>query len=389
MSSVLVILSLLFSTSGVMCAAMALAWLQFGRERHVLFWALSYALLTVQWAVNALALEPGNDRLLVVVDLCMLVSSALLAIGARQRAGLRIYWLRLFMAGGVIALVILGLAGSAVPGAVRGGLASLFAGAMMIAAAVAVWPRQRAFTASERAFFATLLLFALFQVALVSTALMIRLNGETALARYHGLIALALPPLYLAMGIAAILVIAGDLAGQLRALVSYDQLTGILNRRGMEQAAAMAIANAKRQGRRLAVVICDLDSFKVLNDSHGHIAGDAALRAFAGALLAAVRKGDVVGRLGGDEFCVLLVDSSGNAAVEVMERVRTGLVSLTVDRVPDGTVRASFGIAEFMPGDRSLDDLIARADLALYTAKQQGRDRVSLWSEGDAGAVAA
>jgi diguanylate cyclase (GGDEF)-like protein len=377
----LVILSVLFFTSSIMCVAMTLAWLHFGRDKHVLFWAISYGLSVLQWLVNGSALFLGIQPLMTLAGLITLVSSALVAIGARQRAGLPLYWSR-FISVWVVAGLGVILAFSPVGTMqMRGTIAPGFAGAMMFTAAFAVWSKRRAMTAPETAFFVMLLIFGSFQMLLLSTGFMLEPNRTDAnLATYRAILGIGLPPIYVAAGVSAVLVVAGDLAKQLGSMVSNDQLTGILNRRGIEQAAVMAIANAERQKRKLATVICDMDSFKTLNDGYGHIAGDAALRTFAKALMLAVRKGDIVGRLGGDEFCVLLVDSSGEAAVEVMERVRASLADISVAKMPPGCVKASFGVTEFMPGDAELDHLIARADEALYQSKQQGRDRVTLWN---------
>lgn len=377
-----VILSVLLSTSGVMWVAMTLAWAHFGRERHVLLWSCSYALSMMQWVAMAGGLATGNVIAGAMVDLLALTSSALAAIGSRQRSGLPPRWSRFAVVTGVAAAgVILAFSpwGSL---QMEGGVGTLIAAGLMAEAARALRRPDRSLTAPEWALFVSLALFAIFLMALAMVAIFLRPDAsDGGMALHRAMLAFGLPPIYLATGVSAVLVIAGDLAAQLRSMVSYDQLTGILNRRGMEQAAAMAIANAKRHKRRLAAAICDVDSFKALNDGYGHIAGDAALRAFAGALLAVVRKGDVVGRLGGDEFCVLLVDSSGEAAMEVMDRVRAELSALEVGKTPAGSIRASFGVAEFLPGDATLDDLIGRADRALYVSKQRGRDCVTLWSE--------
>lgn len=375
-----VILSVLFFTSSIMCVAMTLAWFSFGRDRHVLYWALSYGVSVLQWLLNGAGLLFKSSVLMTLAGLAILASGSLVTIGARQRSGLPVRWGQFIIGWAITGLGVTVAFSPVGTMAMQGSIASAFTGVMMIAAAVAIWPRRRAATPPERAFIVMLIIFALFQATLVSAGIMLRPdNSDANLAIYRSVLGLGLPSIYVATGVAAVLVVAGDLAKQLGSMVSNDQLTGILNRRGVEQAAVMAIANAKRQKRKLAAVICDMDSFKTLNDGYGHIAGDAALRTFAKALLLAVRKGDIVGRLGGDEFCVLLVDSSGEAAVEVMERVRLSLAELSVAKMPSGCVKASFGVAEFMPGDSKLDDLIARADEALYQSKQRGRDRVTLW----------
>ncbi len=380
MNPAVVILSVVFFTSAVMTVAMTLAWLHFGRERYVAMWALSYGLSVVQWIFNAAGVFMNIPPLVGVASLCILGSSALVAIGAWQRSG-RPTPMRWFAAGGLVAA--LGVAFAYGPSGslmLQGAIATGFAGVMMALAALALLPRGRGFTAPEAAFFVLLVIFALFQTGLFSAALALKADGG-GLDVYRAILGLGLPPIYVATGVAAVLVVAGDLAAQLGSMVSYDQLTGIFNRRGTEQAAEKAIANAKRHRRKLAAVICDMDSFKALNDTYGHIAGDSALKAFAGTLQSAVRTGDVVGRLGGDEFCVLLLDSSGEAAAEVMERVRAGLRRLELGPVPEGGVSASFGVSELETGDATLDDLIVRADSALYASKQNGRDRVTVWSE--------
>jgi diguanylate cyclase (GGDEF)-like protein len=372
-----VLLSVLLFTSGIMTIAMTIAWLHFGRQRHVLYWAIAYGLTMMQWVSQAAGVVLGSPFLTAMIDIFALASSSLLAVGARQRARLPIHWMRFLL---VIGATVAGIAYAYSPWgsrAMQDGFATFIVAGMVGAAAVALWSSPRRFTPPEWALFIMGLIFATYLAVLGCVAIACR---PTVIddGLHSMVLGFGLAPIYIATGVAGILVIAGDLAEQLRSMVSYDQLTGILNRRGTEQATAMAIANAKRHRRRLAAVICDLDGFKALNDGYGHIAGDAALRAFAGVLLSAVRKGDIVGRLGGDEFCVVLMDSSGGAAVEVMERVRTDLAALPVDRLPDGCVKASFGITEAQPEDATLDDLIVRADRALYVAKQQGRDQVVL-----------
>jgi len=190
-----------------------------------------------------------------------------------------------------------------------------------------------------------------------------------------------MPTIYVATAVTAVLVVAGDLALELRTQMRHDPLTQVLNRQGLDEAAAQAIAQARRHKRPLALVVCDLDGFKTLNDGHGHMAGDQALRGFARLLVSAVRRGDVVGRMGGDEFGLLLLDTDAAAAAEVMERVRAEVGLLSLPRFPDAALRASFGVAELLSTDQRLEDMFERADAALYTAKKNGKDRISIWRD--------
>ncbi len=159
-------------------------------------------------------------------------------------------------------------------------------------------------------------------------------------------------------------------------LLERDPLTGTLNRRAFDQALEHAHAWLAR-GRCYALVMIDMDRFKQLNDTLGHAAGDAALRQMVQELQPCVREVDRFGRLGGEEFCVLLPDTDIAGAALVAERMR-----MLVDAAPlrwleqDWPLSASFGIAEAERGDESASAVMARADAALYRAKHQGRNVV-------------
>ena len=170
---------------------------------------------------------------------------------------------------------------------------------------------------------------------------------------------------------------------QLRHLASHDPLTGLPNRLLLDDRVAQAIAQANRQGHEFALLVVDLDRFKLINDSLGHRAGDDLLREVAQRLKSAVRAVDTTARLGGDEF-VILVDGPvmraeavaiGRRAIDVM-RPSMRLLGIDVHISP------SIGIA-FYPGDgATVDALLARADAAMYTAKDRGRNNVRCYAEG-------
>jgi diguanylate cyclase (GGDEF)-like protein len=378
MSVASIVLSLLFGTSLVMTIAMAVAWLHFGRQKHVLTWTASYAVSIVQWLANAGAYFLQNSTLYIITSVGLVVSALLLAVGIRQRSG-RPVPLALFGVPAIAAVVATAIAISPTGSqAMQGIIIPAFVGVLMAISAISLWPRGRAFTAPELAFFGILVTFAFGQMALALSAVAIR-GPEEGKELYRAILGLFMPTIYVGTGVAAVLVVAGDLAEKLWRQVSHDPLTGILNRRGLEDAALHAIANAQRHKRALSIVICDLDGFKALNDTHGHIAGDGALRAFAQLLIAAIRRGDVVGRMGGDEFGVLLMDTTAEAAADVMERVRSEVQYLALPQSAGAQLRASFGIAQIEDGDVSLDDLVTRADVALYIAKNAGRNRINIW----------
>jgi diguanylate cyclase (GGDEF)-like protein len=164
---------------------------------------------------------------------------------------------------------------------------------------------------------------------------------------------------------------------ELQRLASTDGLTGVLNRRRWMEQGLSHFQLAQRHGRSLVVVMLDIDFFKRINDTHGHQTGDRALVLFAQALQQLVRQPDLVGRYGGEEFCVLLPMSDAAAARTVDQRLR---VVMTRDVGPTLGFELTFsaGVATLSEGDTGLEQVIARADQALYAAKQGGRKRLEV-----------
>ena len=160
-------------------------------------------------------------------------------------------------------------------------------------------------------------------------------------------------------------------------MASIDPLTGVANRRGVEQFAGRAIRRARAGREALAVLAIDVDEFKRINDSLGHAAGDKVLRAIARACQESLREGDLLGRIGGEEFLVLLPRSAGSHAADIAERLRKRIADLSFREIDPGLrVTISIGVAELTPPDASFADLERRADAALYRAKAEGRNRV-------------
>ena len=167
---------------------------------------------------------------------------------------------------------------------------------------------------------------------------------------------------------------------QLERLSVTDPLTGLGNRRFAEWFLGREIERAHRHGNELSVLLADLDHFKLVNDTHGHAAGDAALR-HVGALLAeGVRKTDVAARWGGEEFLIVLAQVPLAGAIELAERQRATLEASPLT-LPDGRpleLTVSIGVAALAPADAAPADLVSAADRALYQAKDGGRNRVAV-----------
>lgn len=174
------------------------------------------------------------------------------------------------------------------------------------------------------------------------------------------------------------------LRSELATMVLNDTLTGCLNRRGFDHALNQAIVRAMRRQTEIALLAVDIDHFKAINDTVGHLAGDTVLRELAELLRHSSRAGDVVGRVGGEEFVVLLPDADSETAGVVAERIMAAIRRHGF-RTVRGRLRVtvSVGIAcEQVVDAYVAGALRARADEALYVAKRLGRDRVVMWAPG-------
>lgn len=165
----------------------------------------------------------------------------------------------------------------------------------------------------------------------------------------------------------------------LRDQANRDALTGLRNRRYIFEVVERELARARRQAGSVSVVMADIDRFKVINDTWGHLAGDAVLREAARRIKSAIRAYDEVGRYGGEEFLMVLPDCDCPAGGAQAERIRAALGSEPVQVPETGSlsISASFGVSCSLE-DCGADELIRRADAALYTAKRKGRNRVEV-----------
>jgi diguanylate cyclase (GGDEF)-like protein len=168
----------------------------------------------------------------------------------------------------------------------------------------------------------------------------------------------------------------------LAAAARTDAKTGLLNAGAWQREAAVEVTRARAQAPP-AVAIADIDHFKAVNDTYGHLAGDAVLAAVSAAMRDLLRDYDLCGRFGGEEFALLLPRTTAAQALEITERIRQGISQLAIPR--DGTaairVTISIGVAVPSQAHRTLDDLLAAADHALYQAKRSGRDRVVIYAD--------
>ncbi len=162
---------------------------------------------------------------------------------------------------------------------------------------------------------------------------------------------------------------------QVRAAADRDPLTGLANRRYLDRVLAHYLEKLERSGQPLSLIMSDLDHFKQINDTWGHVVGDQALAQFATVLQNQCRPADLIARFGGEEFVVLLPGQTVETAIHIAERLRKSALTATPESLGERKLTASFGVTEAVLGEPA-SQVLSRADRALYRAKSLGRDRV-------------
>lgn len=168
---------------------------------------------------------------------------------------------------------------------------------------------------------------------------------------------------------------------EVQKLSAVDPLTGLYNRRHFNTSAQLEFQRALRYDLPLSAVIMDLDHFKRVNDTYGHAVGDRVLVAVAAACMSGLRSMDLHARYGGEEFCFLLPETPLEGVLNLAERLRAAVAALQFDSDKGRfALTASFGVAERLAGEESIEPLLERSDQALYQAKALGRNRVAVWT---------
>lgn len=356
-----------------------LAWKTIERKPHTLAWALLYVVAACNGVLNALNdLFPNRDLYWVIVNAVSLLTQWLAWEGYRSRAGRKAFNVGIvawFI--GVELLVILftlvmphmGLKMVMIP--YSGGL-------VLLAIAWTVFDSGRRLRSAEIATVILCIIYALVQFSSGTVALM---QGQTLNQQYLDLYLminfLLMPAAFTGMGLFTLLIVVDDLGARLRRQARTDQLTGLKNRRGFGASARYFLRRARRQRRPISLVLCDIDFFKEVNDSHGHLMGDQVLTQFANLLAKQIAEPGVVARVGGEEFAMLLPDQDAASASRIAEAVRQAVESNDFDL--DGKpikVTASFGITGIPVSDERLELSFKQADSALYQAKHAGRNRI-------------
>lgn len=365
----LVVVSLVFA------GACYLGWRLFDRPRHALIWAAAFILAALQYSLNLVReLSPSYELWWIAVNTisCLLVLTS--TVGHRNRLGLDspLPWLAAIVAALLLAQSVFTLWFPRMD--IRVALAPGFA---FLAFAHVAWILQRHGQEprlAQQVAAVVNLLFGLAQGLAAGIALQFGAEATQAQRDLYNLVNFALmPTFFVAMGVTVIFLLATDLATRLRLQAVTDSLTGLSNRRGFMQVSARMFGLARRQRQPLTLVLADLDFFKRINDRYGHSVGDRALVHFARTLDRCLRSEEVAGRIGGEEFAVLLAGEESDACT-LIERLRTAMRSHPLeDNGSRVMLTASFGVAQ-RDNEDQVEALLMRADEALYRAKGAGRN---------------
>ncbi|MEM7762959.1 MAG: GGDEF domain-containing protein [Pseudomonadota bacterium] len=360
------------------------AWRVLLRKPYTFFWHLAFVASTARWGASLISgtlLSAPIKALLIELSALGVIVFASMGHCIRVESS-RV--LRYILACAFASFLVLiwatfvsphdGLREAAVP-------AASFATASFLAFAVYRYRSQG--WSADHAFIAGLVLFGISQLGASIRAYNLGpIADQAALAAQQHIELLTLPIAYIAISTLVLSVFVSDMSDRLKGMAVVDQLTGLLNRHGFEGLGQRAFENARSEQRPLSVVLADLDHFKAVNDRFGHAVGDKALIHFAHRLQIGRRQDDIVARIGGEEFLIVLPDTDIVAAERVAQLVR---VSTSKTPVVDGErplmVSASFGVAEISDEDANIADMVARADRAMYRAKRLGRNRVERASQ--------
>ncbi|HQN27684.1 MAG TPA: GGDEF domain-containing protein, partial [Mesotoga sp.] len=160
-----------------------------------------------------------------------------------------------------------------------------------------------------------------------------------------------------------------------RTLATTDMLTGVLNRYSLDQLLERETERSRRYREPLSVIMFDLDDLKKINDTHGHHAGDTALKALSFQILSKIRKSDSLGRWGGDEFLIVAPSTDLDGALEMAEKLRTEIDSGEFEAIDKLSI--SMGVSSLEVGEKDYDGLLRRVDRALYESKRRGKNRAT------------
>lgn len=372
----------LLSTSLILVVIFYIAWLSFGKKDHALVWSLSFLVASLVWLIilvgEVLFVSPVLPGLVTSFLTIMVVSLGFL--GHRQRVRLETNLWAILGAGIFVWLIVVWFTVFDPHAGFRQSVVPFYAFILLSWTAWIVIARSPVRTPSVWGASATILMFALTLIASAAIALQQGVQAEVRYGQlFNVLLFTALPSSFVALGLFTVLLISADMAEELKANSIMDVLTRTLNRRGIEETIRPIFAQSRRYSQPLTVVMTDIDFFKVINDDYGHVTGDNALTIFAHTIKEQLRMEDMIGRMGGEEFIIVLPNTDIEKASILIERLRNVIAGTLISANEyKFNMTASFGLTLVNDEDNNMEDAVRRADSALYQAKDLGRNRVEI-----------
>jgi len=360
-----------------------MAWKTMGEKPYALSWSVGFLAAAFQWFFNlGGAWFPSHETYWLTVNAFSLVLITLGIRGHCQRTECHRLPKNLWPIAGVIYAALIWTTVVEPHVGIRIAIVPACACLTLFLSALMIIRHRDVSRPAEWAAATGLVLFGVTQGIAAGMALMQGPGGDAA---YQSLYVhynfLTLPSGYMAMGMLVVFMLASDLSEQMKEIAVRDQLTDLLNRRGLGEQGGAAFAASRRNAAPVSVIMTDIDRFKFINDKYGHSVGDAALVHFAGLLKETRRGEDFVARVGGEEFALVLQGTGLQDALRIADELCTK-VETTPMPLGNGELNmtASFGVAVVSEQDISLTDMIVRADRALYRSKRAGRNQVDLES---------
>lgn len=368
-----------------LCVIFFLAYFNFGRRAYALSWALTFGCAALAYSSGLLADRfPSPQSYWAFASLLSCTTVTLGLRGHLQRVGREIK-LRYTLLGVFVFLLELWVVFVQPHFGIQIAGLPLHAAAVNALQAWVVLRFRKKPLPMEWGLATVGVLFALSQLAAGLVALS---QGSTqddgVMAVYFYVNFLAMPSCFIAMGMFSVLIVANDLADEMRQLAAVDTLTGLANRRGMTDAMTRAWAAASRANQMVSVLLADLDDFKAINDQHGHDVGDQVLQALGKRLATHGRGGDLISRWGGDEFVIMLTGPAADEALSIARRIENDIQALPISTSAGAVaISAHIGAATGNPREVNIEKMLELADAQMYERKlsQKAQQRPSSQDE--------
>ena len=377
-----ILISMVF-TSTALAVIFFIAWKTQGEKPYALSWSIAFMAATMQWFVTLnVAWFSSAEIHWLLINALALILITLSIRGHSQRTGFKYLPSNLWPYTGAVFAVIVWTTIVDPHVGWRTALAPAYACITLFLSAVMIIRHRDKSRVAEWATAISLVVFATSQGIAAGMALLQGVSGDEAYrSLYFHYNYITLPAGYITTSMFIIFMLASDLSEQMKDIAIRDELTGLLNRRGFTEHGRRAFSHARRNRTALSVIMTDIDRFKFINDKYGHAAGDAALVHFSRLLEESRRGEDVVARVGGEEFALLLPGTELRDAMAIADQLCGNVGATPMDMTSVGLpMTSSFGVASISENDRTLDDMVLRADRALYRSKRAGRNQVDLES---------